>query len=134
VAVALIVLGTAVAGVLLFLSGGRASRVSVDARVEGALRPDGSTAPGRTWRVAFEGAELRVYRNGLRWGERCPGGSGCTGGPRPELRLPLDGPGDYRAVAFSSVLGGEGGSLHDDTTQARARGVALALSDPLIVY
>ena len=75
-----------------------------------------------------------MYRNGLRWGERCPGGSGCTGGARQELRLPLDGSGEYRAVAFSLAPGSDGETLHDDVTQAHTRGVTVALTDPLIVY
>jgi hypothetical protein len=137
VAVALAV-GTGGAGALIWhLAGGQAVRGSaarVEARVDGPLRPDGSAEPGRVWRLAFEGAELRVYRNGLRWGERCPGGSGCTGGPRQELRLPLDGAGEYRAAAFSPGPGDDGATLRDDVTRARTRGVAVALSDPLIVY
>jgi hypothetical protein len=122
------------AGGMLALRHGRPAAARIEARVEGPLRPDGSTAPGRTWHVAFDGAELRLYRNGLRWGERCPGAPACAAGARQELRLALEGPGDYRAVAFSATPGDEGGSLHEDTAQATARGVSFALSEPLIVY
>ena len=135
VAVALaIVVGGGIGGMLAVRQGRPVTRARIAAQVDGPLRPDGSTAPGRTWRVVFDGAELRLYRNGLRWGDRCPGGAACTAGARQELRLPLEGPGDYRAVAFSAAPGDEAGSLHEDTTQARARGVSFALSDPLIVY
>jgi len=133
-ALAVVGVGAWIGAVLALRQGRLIPQVRIEAQVEGPLRSDGSTPPGRTWRVNFEGAELRLYRNGLRWGERCPGGSGCRTGPRQELRLPLEGPGDYRAVAFSAAPGDEGGTLHDDTTQAQARGVAFALSEPLIVY
>ena len=131
---AAIVVGGWAGGMLALRHGRLAVRARIEARVEGPLRPDGTTAPGRTWRVAFDGAELRLYRNGLRWGERCPGGAACTAGARQELRLPLEAPGDYRAVAFSAAPGDEGGSLHEDTALASARGVSFALSEPLIVY
>jgi hypothetical protein len=126
-------LGLGASAALLLRHTRTGAGVRIESRVEGALRPDGSAAPGRTWQLLFDGAELRVYRNGLPWGERCPGGLGCTGGARQALHLPLEGPGEYRAVAFSRN-GGEAGTLHDDVTRARAEGQDVALSDPLIVY
>jgi hypothetical protein len=112
----------------------RASGRHLGARVE--ARVDGPSArrsaqPGRVWWVAFEGAELRMYRNGLRWG-RCPGRSGCTRGPRESSacrwmgrastrRSPSPGPGKRRGTLRRRHPG-------------PYEGVTVALTDPLIVY
>src|SRR5262249_9515103 len=45
--------------------------------VETPLRDDGSAPVPARWRIEFQGAELRVYRNALAVVHRCPG-EGCT--------------------------------------------------------
>ncbi len=109
--------------------------VRVNAALDGSLRPDGSARVHARWRLTFEGAELRVYRNALGAVHRCPGSPGCTrteqGGT---LTVPLDDPAEYRAVAFSRPLAGDGRTLHQDLTAARDRGEAAELSPALVVY
>ncbi len=87
------------------------------------------------WTVDFTGAELRVYRNALGAVRRCPGSSGCTvsaGGGR--LAIPLDAPGEYRAVVFSHRPRGGGSTLEEDVESAQRRGDAVVLSTPIVAY
>jgi len=102
--------------------------------VETPLRADGSApAPGR-WRVDFEGAELRVYRNALSIVHRCPG-EGCVATARGgALELQVRAAGEYRAVVFSRPSSGSGRTLEEDLTAARARGDAVEMSAPLVAY
>ncbi|HUM10994.1 MAG TPA: hypothetical protein VLT82_08615 [Myxococcaceae bacterium] len=109
--------------------------VRVNAALEGSLRPDGSAPAHALWRLTFEGAELRVYRNALGALHRCPGSPGCIrteqGGT---LTVPLDGPGEYRAVVFSSPLSGGGRTLHQDLTAAGDRDEPVEMSPALVAY
>ncbi|HVP60823.1 MAG TPA: hypothetical protein VMT11_09710 [Myxococcaceae bacterium] len=109
--------------------------VWVSAALDGTLRPDGSAPLHGLWRLTFEGAELRVYRNALGVVERCPGSPGCTrteqGGT---LALPVGGPGEYRAVVFSSPLSGGGRTLHEDIAAAHDRGAPVEMSPALVAY
>jgi len=107
----------------------------VRAELETAVRADGSAALHAPWRVAFEGAELRVYRNALGMVRRCPGDSGCAPGPAGGvLTLPLDEAGEYRALVFSRQVPGGGHTLQEDLAAARERGEAVEMSPSLVVY
>lgn len=109
--------------------------VGVHAELQGALRPDGSAPLHARWRVSFEGAELRVYRNELGVVHRCPGSPGCTdaaGGGM--LTMPLGAPGEYRALVFSRPARGVGPTLRDDLEAARARGEQVEMSASLVAY
>ncbi|HET6980998.1 MAG TPA: hypothetical protein VFI53_02600, partial [Myxococcaceae bacterium] len=93
----------------------------VRAELESRARSDGSAPLHAAWRVAFEGAELRVYRNALGMVHRCPEGPGCAPGPGGGvLTLPLDEPGEYRALVFSRPVSGGGQTLQEDLAAARA--------------
>jgi hypothetical protein len=107
----------------------------VRAELETAVRADGSAALHARWRVAFEGAELRVYRNALGMVRRCPGDAGCAPAPGGGvLTLPLDEAGEYRALVFSRAVTGGGRTLQEDLAAARARGEAVEMSPSLVVY
>ena len=107
----------------------------VRAELASAARSDGSAPLHASWRVAFEGAELRVYRNALGMVRRCPEGPGCLPGPGGGvLTLPLDEPGEYRALVFSHPVSGGGQTLQEDLAAARARGEAVEMSPSLVVY
>jgi hypothetical protein len=107
----------------------------VRAELASAARSDGSAPLHAPWRVAFEGAELRVYRNALGMVRRCPEGRGCVLGPGGGvLTLPLDEPGEYRALVFSRPVSGGGQTLQEDLAAARARGEAVEMSPSLVVY
>jgi hypothetical protein len=107
----------------------------VRAELETAARSDGSAPLHAPWRVAFEGAELRVYRNALGMVRRCPDGPGCVPGPGGGvLTLPLDEPGEYRALVFSRPVSGGGHTLQEDLAAASARGEAVEMSPSLVVY
>jgi hypothetical protein len=107
----------------------------VRAELKTAARSDGSAPLHAHWRVAFEGAEVRVYRNALGMVRRCPDGPGCAPGPGGGvLTLPLDEPGEYRALVFSRPLSGGGNTLQGDLAAARARGEAVEMSPSLVVY
>jgi hypothetical protein len=107
----------------------------VRAELETAVRADGSAALHAPWRVAFEGAELRVYRNALGMVRRCPGDAGCAPGLGGGLlTLPLDEAGEYRALVFSRPVPGGGRTLKEDLATARARGEAVEMSPSLVVY
>jgi len=133
-ALALVVAAIAGAWVLVRPRPSPSIRVRLATRVETPLRADGSVAvPGR-WRVDFEGAELRVYRNALAMVHRCPG-TGCTtteGGGA--LELPLAAAGEFRAVVFSSPSSGSGRTLAEDLSVARAGGHEFEMSAPLVAY
>jgi hypothetical protein len=124
------------AGLLLVVRPGasRSTRVRLTTRVETPLRADGSApVPGR-WRVEFEGAELRVYRNALGVVHRCPG-EGCVATARGgALDLPVGAAGEYRALVFSRPSSGSGRTLGEDLAAARARGDAVEMSAPLVAY
>lgn len=105
------------------------------AELESSARSDGSAPLHAPWRVAFEGAELRVYRNALGMVHRCPEGPGCVPGPGGGvLTLPLDEPGEYRALVFSRPVSGGGQTLQEDLAAARARGETVEMSPSLVVY
>lgn len=88
-----------------------------------------------TWRLRFEGAELRVYRNALGLVRRCPGAAGCEStGRGGMLTLPVATAGEYRAVVFSRAAGTEGRTLQADVAAAGASGVRVELSAPLVAY
>jgi hypothetical protein len=107
----------------------------VHAELQTPPRSDGSAPLHGLWRVTFEGAELRVYRNALGMERRCPGSPGCVGGPGGGvLTLPLDVPGEYRALVFSRAISGGGQTLQEDLAAARARGDAVEMSSSLVVY
>ena len=134
VALVLVAGGT---GALLVRHGSLVPRaaVRVQTELESAVRSDGSVPLHGRWRVAFEGAELRVYRNALGMVRRCPGGPGCvssTGGG--VLTLPVDEAGEYRAVVFSRPVPAGGRTLQEDLTAARGRGEPVEMSASLVVY
>ena len=134
-ALALAVAAVVGAGLLLARPGAPAfAPVRLTTRVETPLRADGSApVPGR-WRVDFEGAELRVYRNALSMVHRCPG-EGCVATARGgALELLVRAAGEYRAVVFSRPSSGSGRTLEEDLTAARARGDAVEMSAPLVAY
>ncbi len=109
--------------------------VRVTAAVEGTLRPDGSAPVHTLWRLRFEGAELRVYRNALGVVHRCPGSPACTRGAQGvTLAVPVDTPGEYRAIVFSRPTPGDGGTLLEDLAAARARGEPAEMSPSLVAY
>jgi hypothetical protein len=109
--------------------------VRVSAAVDGALRPDRSAPIHARWYLTFEGAELRVYRNALGVVHRCPGSPGCVrSGQGGTLAMPLDTPGEYRAVVFSRPTPGPGRTLYEDLATARARGEPAELSASLVAY
>jgi hypothetical protein len=110
-----------------------APRVQVE--LETAVRADGSAPLHASWRVAYEGAELRVYRNALGRVRRCPEGPGCVPAPGGGvLTLPLDEAGEYRALVFSRPVSGGGQTLQEDLAGARARGETVEMSPSLVVY
>ncbi|HEY1909037.1 MAG TPA: hypothetical protein VGG91_23540 [Myxococcaceae bacterium] len=110
-----------------------ASRVQV--QLETAARSDGSAPLHASWRVAYEGAELRVYRNALGMVRRCPEGPGCVSTPGGGvLTLPLDEAGEYRALVFSRPVSGGGQTLQEDLAASRTRGEAVEMSASLVVY
>lgn len=123
------------AGLLLARPGASPSTpVRLATRPQTPLRADGSTpVPGR-WRIDFDGAELRVYRNALGVVHRCPG-DGCIRTARGgALELPVAAAGEYRAVVFSRPSAGNGRTLEEDLSVARARGDAVEMSAPLVAY
>jgi hypothetical protein len=102
--------------------------------VETPLRADGSAPVPARWRVEFEGAELRIYRNALGVVHRCPG-EGCTTTARGGvLELPVTAAGEFRALVFSRPVSGSGRTLEEDLSAARARGDAVEMSAPLVAY
>jgi hypothetical protein len=116
------------------LRGAPPPQVRLAATVESPLRADGSAPVPARWRVEFEGAELRVYRNALGVVHRCPG-EGCTTTARGgALELPLATAGEYRALVFSRPVPGGGRTLEEDLSAARARGDAVEMSPALVAY
>ncbi len=114
---------------------GASATVQVTAALQSPLRADGSAPLHARWQVAYDGAELRVYRNALGAAVRCPGAPECTvtasGGA---VRLPLDVPGEYRAVAFSRPASARGATMQEDLAAARARGDRVEVSASVVVY
>jgi len=107
----------------------------VEVQLQTAARSDGSAPLHATWRLAYEGAELRVYRNALGTVRRCPEGPGCAPAPGGGvLTLPLDEAGEYRTLVFSRPVSGGGQTLQEDLAAARARGEAVEMSPSLVVY
>jgi len=107
----------------------------VSAVVHGTVRPDGSAPLHTQWQLTFEGAELRVYRNALGAVHRCPGSPGCIpSGPGGRFVVPVDTPGEYRALVFSRSLSGDGGTLEEDFAAARARSQPAEMSPSLLAY
>ena len=108
--------------------------IRLAATVETPLRADGSAPVPARWRVEFEGAELRIYRNALGVVYRCPG-EGCTTTARGGvLELPVTAAGEFRALVFSRPVSGSGRTLEEDLSAARARGDAVEMSAPLVAY
>ena len=134
-ALALAVAAIAATGVVAVRPGPSPSRpVHLETRVETPLRADGSVpVPGR-WRVDFEGAELRVYRNALAMVHRCPGAGCLTTERGGALELPLTAAGEYRAVVFSRPSSGSGQTLQEDLSAARSGGTGVEMSAPLVAY
>lgn len=117
----------------------RASPRPVPARIatalDGSPRPDGSAALPAVWRLRFQGAELRVYRNALGVVHRCPGSPGCRSAVRGgTLDLTVNAAGEYRALTFSRPFPGDGGTLHGDLAAASERGDEVVMSSPLVAY
>ena len=114
---------------------GASATVRVQAALESSLRADGSAPLHVRWRITYDGAELRVYRNALGAVLRCPGAPECTvttaGGA---VTLPVDLAGEYRAVGFSRPVPGRGASMQQDLAAARARGDRVEVSPSLVVY
>lgn len=109
--------------------------VRVDAVLEGPARSDGSAPVPAVWRLHFEGAELRVYRNALGVVHRCPGSVGCArSGRGGTLALPVDTAGEYRALVFSGPGAGDGLTLQGDLAASRARGHRVEMSPALVAY
>ena len=114
---------------------GASATVRVQAALQSSLRADGSAPLHVRWRVAYDGAELRVYRNALGAVLRCPGAPECTvttGGGA--VTLPVDVAGEYRAVVFSRPVPGRGATMQQDLAAARARGDRVEISSSLVVY
>jgi hypothetical protein len=114
-------------------AGSAAVRVTV--ALQGPLRADGSAPLHARWQVGYDGAELRVYRNALGAALRCPGARECTvtaGGGA--VSLPLDAPGEYRAVVFSRPARVPGTTMQEDLAEARTRGDRVEISTSLVVY
>ena len=114
---------------------GASATVRVTAALESPLRADGSTPLHARWQVAYDGAELRVYRNALGAVVRCPGSAECTvtaGGGA--MSLMLDVPGEYRAVTFSRPASARSSTMQEDLAAARARGDRVEISGSVVVY
>jgi len=114
---------------------GASATVRVTVALQGPLRTDGSAPLHARWQVAYDGAELRVYRNALGAALRCPGARECTvraGGGA--VSLPLDAPGEYRAVVFSRLASVPDTTMQEDLARARTRGDRVQISTSLVVY
>ncbi len=109
--------------------------VRIRVALESPGRTDGSAPANARWRLTYQGAELRVYRNALGVVLGCPGHPACaanaSGG---SAMLTLDGPGEYRALVFSRPQSGGGRTLQEDLLTARARGDQVELSRSMAVY
>ena len=135
--VLVIAVAAAGAGVLVARRGARdaSAPVRLHVALESQGRTDGSAPPDARWRLTYEGAELRVYRNALGVVLGCPGHPACTTeGSGGSVTLAPDGPGEYRALVFSHPQGAGGRTLHEDLLSARARGDLVELSPSLVVY
>ena len=109
--------------------------VRLDVALESAGRTDGSAPPDARWRLTYQGAELRVYRNALGVVLGCPGHPACTANASGgSATLTPEGPGEYRALVFSRPQPGGGRTLQEDLLTARARGDQVELSRSLLVY
>jgi len=133
----ILVLAAAVAGTLVARHRvlGASATVRVQAALQGSLRADGSAPLPARWRIAYDGAELRVYRNALGAVIRCPGAPACAvtaGGGA--LTLPVEAAGEYRAVVFSRPVPSSGATMQQDLAAARARGDRVEMSSSLVVY
>jgi hypothetical protein len=114
---------------------GASATVRVTAALQSPLRADGSAPLHARWQVAYDGAELRVYRNALGAAVRCPGSPECTltaGGGA--VSLTLDVPGEYRAATFSGPASVRGATMQEDLAAARARGDRVEISASVVVY
>jgi len=108
------------------------ARVSVE--LDRPPRMDGSAPLHSVWHLRFEGAELRVYRDERRV-VRCPGSAGCTRTDRGgTLALPIDAPGEYRALVYSEPGATDEPSLRRDLVAAGEDGNPVQMSPPLIAY
>jgi len=111
------------------------SPVRLHVALESPGRTDGSAPPDGRWRLTYEGAELRVYRNALGVVLDCPGHPACTANASGgSATLAPDGPGEYRALVFSRPQHGGRRTLQEDLLTARARGDQVELSRSMVVY
>ena len=110
------------------------SRALVSTELEGARRPDGSAPLQTVWNIRFDGAELRIYRDEVEV-QRCPGAADCTRTERGgTLALRIDGPGEYRALAFTRPSATSGTALRRELALAAEDENSVQMSSPLIAY
>jgi hypothetical protein len=132
-----IAVAAACAGALVARRGARdaSSPVGLHVALEIPGRTDGSAPPDARWRLTYQGAELRVYRNALGVVLGCPGHPACTANASGgSATLVPDGPGEYRALVFSHPQPGGGRTLQEDLVTAGARGDQVELSRSMVVY
>jgi hypothetical protein len=137
VAFLVIAVAAACAGALVARRGARdaSSPIGLHVTLESPGRADGSAPPDARWRLTYQGAELRVYRNALGVVLGCPGHPACsTNASGGSATLAPEGPGEYRALVFSRPQPGGGRTLQEDLRAARARGDQVELSRSMVVY